>query len=246
MAVPQPLSRFEEKVHSQNGEDGVIRAIFDAIGETNGVFVEFGYHAHENNSLCLIKERKFKGLFIDGATPVPRDPLPGVNYEHAMITKSNINPLIGKHYTGPIDFLSIDVDGVDLHLADALHVVSPRVVCIEFCASIGPLLSVTVPYDDAFDRHEKHSSGWYCNASLEATRRVLGRKGYDLVGTVSGLNDFFVRSDCNQGRFRVLSTREAWRPHAGRIAKYSSKHQYETLKGLSWTRVDETGVIDQS
>jgi hypothetical protein len=36
------LHASERKVHSQNGEDGVIEALFARLGTTNKYFVEFG------------------------------------------------------------------------------------------------------------------------------------------------------------------------------------------------------------
>ena len=36
------LKPHERKVYSQNGEDGILEAIFAAIGVTNRFFVEFG------------------------------------------------------------------------------------------------------------------------------------------------------------------------------------------------------------
>jgi hypothetical protein len=42
LANPLFLKKFEFKVHSQNDEDGIIEEIFNRIGETNRVFVEFG------------------------------------------------------------------------------------------------------------------------------------------------------------------------------------------------------------
>ncbi|MHC4591751.1 MAG: hypothetical protein ACYS8L_03535 [Planctomycetota bacterium] len=60
-----------------------------------------------------------------------------------------------------------------------------RVVVIEYNASLGPDLSLSVPYDAPFDRYKKHESGSYCGASLTALRRLGKAKGYALVGCES-------------------------------------------------------------
>ena len=65
-------------------------------------------------------------------------------------------------------------------------------MCIEYCASIGKDLSVTVAYKDDFDRHKEHESGFYCNASLKGAINVMRKKGYTFVGTVYGLNAFHI------------------------------------------------------
>ena len=54
-----------------------------------------------------------------------------------------------------------------------INIVKPRVICIEYCASIGDELSVTVKYKDDFDRHKEHPSGFYCNASLQANIKAI-------------------------------------------------------------------------
>jgi hypothetical protein len=60
------LERFERKVHSQNGEDGVIEAIFSEIGVTNRYFVEFGCHEAEECNAALLLEQGWQGLLMDG------------------------------------------------------------------------------------------------------------------------------------------------------------------------------------
>ncbi len=39
---PKRLNKYEYKVYSQNGEDGIIEEIFKLIGETTKYFIEFG------------------------------------------------------------------------------------------------------------------------------------------------------------------------------------------------------------
>jgi hypothetical protein len=48
------------------------------------------------------------------------------------VTRDNVNGLIEKvGIAGDIDLLSIDVDGMDYWIWDAVAVISPRVVIIE-------------------------------------------------------------------------------------------------------------------
>ena len=250
------INNFEKKKFSQNGEDGVIEYIFKNIGFSNKIFVEFGYHHNQNNSKNLIINHNFKGLFIDSDVPIlyKNKTVDGIHYNQSWITKKNINDIIGNYYSGNIDFLSIDVDGVDLYLLNAITVIEPRVVCIEYCASIGKDLSVTVQYKDDFDRHKENKWGMYCNASLKANINVMKKKGYKFVGTVYGLNAFFVRNDCNLNHLKELTCEEGWQPHHGRthechrrcdgrIRKISIQEQFDLIKDLNWVEVDDHGNI---
>ncbi len=112
---------------------------------------------------------------------------------NARVSPENINEIIaGAGLTGDISVLSIDIDGHDFWLWKAISIVRPRLVVIEYNASIpdGQLLvqplSETRPWSgtDAF------------GASLSALEHLGAALGYDLVHTdLTGVNAFFVRSD---------------------------------------------------
>src|SRR4030042_3287529 len=62
---PKSLIPFGYKIYSQNEEDGIIREIFNRIGVTNRVFVEFGIgDGLENNTLALLFDG-WNGLWIE-------------------------------------------------------------------------------------------------------------------------------------------------------------------------------------
>ena len=85
------INKYEKCVSSQNGEDGVIEYIFKNIGFSNKVFVEFGFHHHENNSKNLIKNHNFKGLFIDSNIPnlYKNKTVDEIHYHQSWITRMN-------------------------------------------------------------------------------------------------------------------------------------------------------------
>lgn len=249
------LDQKSKKIFSQNGEDGAIDYIFKKIGFKTKIFIEFGFGCFENNSRNLIKNFGFSGLFIDGNSReceiAKSHYRSNIFIENAFITKENINQLISKHYTGDIDFLSIDIDGVDLHILDAIDAIHPRVVCIEYCASIGVDKSVTVPYKDDFSRHAEHRSGFYCGASLKANILVMKKKNFKFIGTVSGLNAFFVR---DTEPIDEISLIEGYKPHFSRtyedhprfdgtIRKITPDEQFHIIKDLPWVNVSEEGLI---
>ena len=84
----------------------------------------------------------------------------------------------------------------ELEHVRAFNVINPRVICIEYCASLGKDISATVPYKADFCRLKEHKSGFYCRASLLAYINLLKNKGYRFIGTIFGLNAFFIREDC--------------------------------------------------
>jgi hypothetical protein len=133
---------------------------------------------------------------------------------------------------GEIDLLSIDIDGNDLWVWEAVEGVRPRIVVVEYNGTFGPERSVSVPYDPDFDRMARHPSGWYHGASITALARVGARKGYVLAGCDSnGVNAFFVREDCAAGAVPEAAPERAWRPVRERGPR-SSDEQLAVIAGL--------------
>jgi hypothetical protein len=142
---------------------------------------------------------------------------------------------------GDVGVLSIDVDGNDYWIWDAITVVSPRIVVIEFNSTFGCVFPVSVPYREDFDCATAHYSRLYFGASLPALVDLGQRKGYRFVGCEShGANAFFVRedvagsvpaadarSDWIEGRFR--SSRDA----AGHLTYITDhRHRLELMADL--------------
>ena len=139
----------------------------------------------------------------------------------AFVTRENIDTLLTENgVTGEIGLLSIDIDGVDYWVWEAITAVRPALVVLEYNARFGPERAVTVPYDPHFRRTEAHYSGICYGASIAALAALGRRKGYDLVaGNRAGNNCFFVREDLRPATLPVLSPAEAWRLPAFREAR---------------------------
>jgi hypothetical protein len=214
-ADPKCLTRYGFKVYSQCDEDGIIQEIFRRIGTTNRIFVEFGVESGcECNSVKLLLEG-WRGIWLEGVQE---------HYEQifarfraymderrlavarAFITAENINDLIGQGgVRGEIDLLSIDIDRNDYWVWKAIDVISPRVVVIEYNATLRPPLSLVVPYDAKAIWQGTN----YHGASLEAFVRLGDSKGYRLVGcNFAGSNAFFVRQDLTKDLFLDPATAE--------------------------------------
>jgi hypothetical protein len=214
-ADPKRLLRYGYKVYSQNDEDGIIAEIFRRIGATSRSFVEFGVESGvECNSVKLLIEG-WRGLWIEsnsasaGAIRDNFAPFIAENklvLQESRVTAENINALIGQGgFAGEIDLLSIDIDGNDYCVWKAIDVVDPRVVVIEYNATLRPPMALVVPYraDAQWD-----GSNYY-GASLEALVRLAAAKNYRLVGcSIAGVNAFFVRRDLTADRFLEPATAE--------------------------------------
>jgi hypothetical protein len=111
------------------------------------------------------------------------------------LTPENTDELLRQNgFEGEVDFFSLDIDGNDFWVWEALSAISPRLVAVEYNGSFGPERAVTVPYDAAFRRDKDQASGLYYGASLAAMERLGRRKGYRLVAT-ENVNAFFLRDD---------------------------------------------------
>ncbi len=201
LAGPPPSWRdVEFRSFSQNGEDGILLYLFSRIGMESRHCVEIGCGSGiECNTANLILNHGFKGLMIDarekrialgrrffakcrdGPRPIPQ-------LVHAWVTRGGIEDILRERgFKGPIDLLSIDLDGVDYWIWETLACVEPRVVVIEYNSSFAPDQAVTVAYADDF------RGGNDLGASLGALVKLGRRKGYRLVGCNSGrVNAFFV------------------------------------------------------
>jgi len=198
-ADPKRLLRYGFKVYSQCDEDGIIQEIFRRIGNGNRVFVEFGVETGiECNSVKLLLEG-WRGLWLDGSeanVAQIRSRYDAFCKNGRLVaipsftTAENINTLIQQGgITGEIDLLSIDIDNNDYWVWKAIEVVKPRVVVIEYNATLRPPFSGVVPYEPT----KTWNGSNYFGASLEALVRLGRQKGYRLVGcSFNGANAFFV------------------------------------------------------
>jgi len=198
------LSAYELRVFSQNGEDGVLAELLRRVGTTNRHFVEFGgQRGLEGNCVLLADAFGWSGLFLE-ADPVEYaelerkyGPQPHVSTRQALVTPEGVEALFAEDgVPAEPDVLSIDIDGSDYYVWEALEAFRPRVVVIEYNAELAPGTALVQPRDSASWDH----SAFY-GASLTALRRLGERKGYRLVHTeLTGNNAFFVRADL-PGRF---------------------------------------------
>lgn len=201
------MIEHERKVYSQNGEDGVIAHIFDRIGTTNRLAVEFGVGDGQETNTRLLAEQGWQCVWFDAyeATAIPT----GVTFRRAWLTTHTL-PIEFQAANIPTEFdlLSIDVDGNDYHLRQSIEKYQPRVIVQEYNGCFGPTEEYIMPQNDTYQWKL-----WDKNfgASLLSLTQQANSLGYDLVYCERrGVNAFFVRQDINS--FPVLSVEQAWRP----------------------------------
>lgn len=214
------MAESEFTVFSQWGEDGILQYLINKIEIENKIFVEFGVETYlESNTRFLLLHNKWAGLVIDGSQEnidtIKKSPYYwkcNLKTERSFITKDNINTTIKRAgIEGKIGLLSIDIDGNDYWVWEAINVVDPDIVVVEYNNRFGPKKSVTIPYSDNFVREEAHYSHIYYGASLKALCHLAKKKGYDLVGCDSGgVNAFFVKKSLRPKAIKSLSAEEGF------------------------------------
>ncbi len=214
------LRAAEFKVFSQWNEDGIIQHLVRHVDIAEPAFIEFGVEDYrEANTRFLLVNNGWRGLVIDSDDAHRRfiyeqSPL-GWRYpidaRSAFIARETINELFrDAGFAGDVGLLSIDVDGMDYWIWEAIDVVSPRIVIVEFNSVFGCEHTVTVPHDSAFDYSVAHFSRLYFGASLPALVALGEQKGYRFVGCEShGANAFFVRDDVG-GSLPRVSARDGY------------------------------------
>jgi len=206
------LNRYERKICSQHGEDGILEAILRRIGTTNRYCVEFGIgRGRECNTAYLVRKKGWRGLWMDGQPASSlKTPPAGLQFHQEFITAEKINALFAKYgVPREFDLLSIDIDGNDYWVWKELAGYRPRVVAIEYNASVPPTEAKVMPYEPCFVWQKTD----YYGASLLALERLGRAKGYVLVACdESGANAFFVARELAEGAFVHNSIGVLYRP----------------------------------
>jgi hypothetical protein len=247
------LSDYEYRVFSQWGEDGIIQFLLNRIPIEQKIFVEFGVQDYqEANTRFLLMHNNWTGLVLDSSQQaIERLKSDEICWRYALkaveafVTRENINRLIAENGLGDeIGLLSIDIDGNDYWVWEAIDVINPVIVIIEYNHRFGNELSVTVPYNENFVRGKQYPV-IYFGASLKALCRLAQRKGYALVGCNSnGINAFFVRRDLLPTGLQTLTSEEGYvagkftetRDASGAFVHSSPEH--ERLLLLSYPLVE--------
>ena len=196
------------RIFSQFDEDGITLFLLAAAGIGPRKFVDIGGGdgLWASNTANLALNFGFHGLFIDrDAESIERGErfyrnhldtrLYPPKFKRATVTRSNINDIIRESgLEGEVDLLSIDIDGNDYWIWDAIECINPRIVLMETHVEFG-MNSIVVPYDEEYV-WSKENHPHYLGASPVAMTKLASRLGYRLVGANRfGFNVFYLRKD---------------------------------------------------
>ena len=218
---PTAARSWEFKCFSQWGEDGLIQFLAHRLHELSRTFVEIGVEDYrESNTRFLLMHDNWRGMIVDsGDRHLRYLETRGLRWRHqieavqSFVTRDNIEALLDQaDFPEGIGLLSIDIDGMDYWVWDAVRRHRPAVVAIEYNSLFGCRHAIAVPYAESFDRSAAHPSYLYFGASLPALVQLAAQKGYRLIcGNSAGNNAFFVRADLAQ-EFPVVEPADVYRP----------------------------------
>lgn len=129
MAGTKPWKKEAPK-WSQFDEEPILSKIFEVAG--SGVCADIGARGRMGSNVAFLIDRGWKAQLIDrGVNQLIKDfpftKFPNVTITQGWVTPNNVNNLLWKV---PLDLLSLDIDGPDADVWEAM-VSRPRVLVIE-------------------------------------------------------------------------------------------------------------------
>lgn len=190
------LLEFQHNVTSENGEDGILRRIFDRLSAKEKFCVEVGAYdgCTFSNTWSLINEQGWSGLLLEKdaeafeALKGRYQNNPKVKAVHQQATSRGETALGRMLQQGGVprsfDLLCIDVEGNEYSLWASLTSFEPRVVMVDF--------NPTISNDVIFAQEDDPTV--HIGASLRAFIELASFKGYELAA-VTTWNAIFVRRE---------------------------------------------------
>lgn len=237
------------RCYSEFEEDGIILYVLSVVGMTTKKVVEM---CIGNGEVCmatnLILNHGYQGFLFDGnpreirhaeaffgarrdarlAPPILRS---------AWITRETVNDLLRQvGAAGEVDLLSLDLDGNDYHIWEAVTAIQPRLCVFETHDIIPTHLSLTIPYDPDFNCWAKQGvAREFRSASLAAMTKLSKRKGYRLIGGHRhGFNVFFLREDLGQGVFPAVTIEQV---HDKPWTRRGQAERWPLVEAMEWLEV---------
>lgn len=200
---PSLPQTWEFSGFSQNGEDGILDVLRRQLKRRNRYFVEIGSaDGLQNNSSWLVVAEQYAGLMVEGDGKLverARRLIPyyslGAECVSMFVGSDNVRQLKELALHADPDVFSLDIDGVDYYVAQAVLAAGfrPRIFVVEYNSAYGPERSFTIPYQENFSFGSAHPTRLYYGVSVAAWRKFFAQHGYRFVTVDSkGVNAFFV------------------------------------------------------
>src|SRR5260370_16320657 len=188
------LLNHASNVTSQFGEDGIIAKALELLPQRNHWCIEFGAWDGKKYSKTynLISAHGYRGVLIEANAVRFRDLQRThdaqknilINAAVGFTEKDSLETLLRGHpIPDDVDLLSIDIDGNDYHVWDAIYKLRPKLVVIEF--------NPTIANPVRFLHHPR--LGVTHGSSAAALIELARAKGYELICAMT-CNLIFVES----------------------------------------------------
>ncbi|MFA5422265.1 MAG: hypothetical protein WC374_00210 [Phycisphaerae bacterium] len=177
------LGEFARKTTSQHGEEGIIEKVLEVIGENDKWCVEFGSWDGKtcSNTYSLITDKGYSAVLIEGSKERFGDLVANFKGSKSVIcvneyvgfeSTDNLDVILSKtDIPKNFDLLSIDIDGNDYHVWEAVKQYGPKVVIIEFNPTIPSNVEFVQPRDANITQ----------GSSILSITKMAKTKGYELV-----------------------------------------------------------------
>lgn len=237
------------RCYSEFEEDGILLYLLAAIGMKTRRVVEIGCGTGNiNMSSNLILNHGYKGYLFDGSPSniktandfyqSKRDcHLIQPELRQSWITRENVNQILtDAGATGEVDVFSLDIDGNDWHIWEAIEVIQPRLCIFETNDIIPGELSLTIPYVPHFDFSSLPTGQQdFRSVSLLAMSRLSKHKGYRLIGAHRhGFNVVFMRNDLAPEIFPEVSISEV---HDNPWTRYGQAKRWPAVRDMRWQEI---------
>jgi len=249
-AAPYPNIRDAGfRVYSQSEEDGIILYVLSMIGFKTRRVVEICCGAGEEcMATNLILNHGFDGFLFDGSEDNIRCAdaffrskrdclLYPPTLAAAWVTAENVNDLLSKSgCAGEVDLFSLDIDGNDYWVWDAITTINPRLFVVETHNVIPADKSLVIEYRPDFCYLKQTGAArMYLGASLLAMVKLCRRRGYRLIGGHRhGFNAFFLREDEGQKFFPEVSIESV---HDNHWSRWNQETNWPLVKDMPWKQV---------
>jgi hypothetical protein len=187
---------FYTTIENQNAvTEMAIEKLLEKLSVRNRWCVEFGAaDGIDSNARNLIVEHGYSAVLIEGSQSrfaqlkkncEGRDNVFPLNGFVGFTEQDGLDAILSKFsIPADFDFLTIDIDGNDYHVWNAIVKYRPKIVMIEFNPSIPPEIKFVQPADSSVSQ----------GSSLASIVELGNAKDYELVA-VLGVNAFFVTKE---------------------------------------------------